>query len=46
MISGMLAATLLAIFLIPMLYVLVERLAAWRVRGGAPLAPAPDPSEP
>ena len=45
-ISGMLAATLLAIFLIPMLYVQVERLAAWRVRGGAPLAPAPDPSKP
>ena len=45
-ISGMLAATLLAIFLIPMLYVQVERLAAWRVRGEAPLAPAPDPSEP
>jgi hydrophobic/amphiphilic exporter-1 (mainly G- bacteria), HAE1 family len=45
-ISGMLAATLLAIFLIPMLYVQVERLAGFRVRGGAPLAPAPDPSEP
>jgi len=47
-ISGMLAATLLAIFLIPMLYVHVERLAAWRVRGYTALGstPAPDPSEP
>jgi HAE1 family hydrophobic/amphiphilic exporter-1 len=45
-ICGMLAATLLAIFLIPMLYVQVERLAAWRVRGAAPRAPAPDRGEP
>ncbi len=30
-ISGMLAATLLAIFLIPMLFVLVERLATWTI---------------
>jgi HAE1 family hydrophobic/amphiphilic exporter-1 len=44
-ISGMLAATLLAIFLIPMLYVQVERVASWRLRREAPLAPAPDPSE-
>jgi HAE1 family hydrophobic/amphiphilic exporter-1 len=45
-ISGMLAATVLAIFLIPMLYVQVERLAAWRVRR-TPIAPAvePDPSQ-
>ena len=41
-ISGMLAATLLAIFLIPMLYVQVERLAAWRSAAHAPLAPAPE----
>jgi len=45
-ISGMLAATLLAIFLIPMLYVQVERLASWRLRPEAPVAaPTPDPSE-
>ena len=44
-ISGMLAATLLAIFLIPMLYVQVERLASWRLRREAPLAPAAGPSE-
>ncbi len=35
-ISGMLAATLLAIFLIPMLYVQIERLAAWRVARRSP----------
>ena len=34
-VSGMLAATLLAIFLIPMLFVLVERLATWRARSRA-----------
>jgi HAE1 family hydrophobic/amphiphilic exporter-1 len=44
-ISGMLAATLLAIFLIPMLYVQVERLASWRPRRETPLAPAADPTE-
>jgi len=46
-ISGMLAATLLAIFLIPMLYVQVERLAEWRTRRAGPVAPViePDPSE-
>ena len=44
-ISGMLAATLLAIFLIPMLYVQVDRLASWRLRREAPLTPAADPSE-
>ncbi len=44
-ISGMLAATLLAIFLIPMLFVLVERLGAVRrSRGAAAVATAPDPS--
>ena len=42
----MLAATLLAIFLIPMLYVQVERLASWRLRREAPVAaPAAGPSE-
>ena len=35
-ITGMLAATLLAIFLIPMLFVLVERLRGHRSRGAAP----------
>ena len=39
-ISGMLAATLLAIFLIPMLYVQVDRLARWRPR--AAVAPQPE----
>ena len=43
-ISGMLAATVLAIFLIPMLYVQVERLSGWRERRAAPMA-QPDPSE-
>jgi HAE1 family hydrophobic/amphiphilic exporter-1 len=42
-ISGMLAATLLAIFLIPMLYVQVDRLARWRPR--AAVAPQPETSE-
>jgi HAE1 family hydrophobic/amphiphilic exporter-1 len=42
-ISGMLAATLLAIFLIPMLYVQVDRLARWRPR--AAIAPQPETSE-
>ncbi len=31
-ITGMLAATLLAVFIIPMLFVLIERLAAWGSR--------------
>jgi HAE1 family hydrophobic/amphiphilic exporter-1 len=45
-ISGMLAATLLAIFLIPMLYVQIERLASWRLRRETPVAaPAAGPSE-
>jgi HAE1 family hydrophobic/amphiphilic exporter-1 len=44
-VSGMLTATLIAIFLIPMLFVLVERLAARRpARQQAPVAPAPDAS--
>jgi hydrophobic/amphiphilic exporter-1 (mainly G- bacteria), HAE1 family len=44
-ISGMLAATLLAIFLIPMLYVQVERIATWRSRSrAAAMTPAPKPS--
>jgi HAE1 family hydrophobic/amphiphilic exporter-1 len=41
-ISGMLTATLLAIFLIPMLYVEVEKLATWRSRSrSAAMRPAP-----
>ena len=44
-ISGMLAATLLAIFLIPMLFVLVEKLANWRSRSrAAAMTPAPGSS--
>ncbi|MEP6916169.1 MAG: multidrug efflux RND transporter permease subunit [Acidobacteriota bacterium] len=44
-VSGMLTATLIAIFLIPMLFVLVERLASrGPARQPAPVAPAPDPS--
>jgi multidrug efflux pump len=42
-ISGMLAATLLAIFLIPMLYVQVDKLATRRSRTPA-MAPEPKPS--
>ncbi len=34
-ISGMLTATLLAVFLIPMLYVEIDKLASWRSRGRA-----------
>ena len=44
-ISGMLAATLIAVFLIPMLFVLVERLGSRRTAHSTePVAPAPDPS--
>jgi hydrophobic/amphiphilic exporter-1 (mainly G- bacteria), HAE1 family len=44
-ISGMLAATLLAIFLIPMLFVVIERLTSkGSSRSEAPVAPEPDPS--
>ena len=44
-ISGMLAATLLGIFLIPLLYVQVEKLATWRARSrAASLEPSPKPS--
>jgi multidrug efflux pump subunit AcrB len=44
-ISGMLSATLLAIFLIPMLFVVVERLAERRPsHGKAAVAPEPDPT--
>ena len=44
-ISGMLAATLIAIFLIPLLYVQVDKLATWRSRGrAAAIAPSPKPS--
>ncbi len=43
-ICGMLTATLLAIFLIPMLYVQVEKLATWRARTRAgAMAPEPAP---
>jgi HAE1 family hydrophobic/amphiphilic exporter-1 len=42
-ISGMLAATLFAIFLIPMLYVQIDKLATWRSRTPA-IAPEPKPS--
>jgi HAE1 family hydrophobic/amphiphilic exporter-1 len=31
-ITGMLAATLIAVFIIPLLFVLVERVATWRSR--------------
>jgi multidrug efflux pump len=44
-ISGMLAATLIGVFLIPLLYVQVDRLATWRSRSrAAAMAPAPRPS--
>jgi multidrug efflux pump len=44
-ISGMLTATLLAIFLIPMLFVEVEKLATWRSRSRkASMTPAPGSS--
>ena len=43
-VSGMLTATLIAIFLIPMLFVLIERLSTWRSKSRA-LTPAPKPSE-
>ncbi|HEX2454395.1 MAG TPA: multidrug efflux RND transporter permease subunit [Vicinamibacterales bacterium] len=44
-ISGMLTATLIAIFLIPMLYVEVEKLATWRSRSrAAAMTPAPKPT--
>jgi HAE1 family hydrophobic/amphiphilic exporter-1 len=44
-ISGMLAATLLAIFLIPMLYVQIDKIATWRSRSrAAAMTPAPKPS--
>jgi len=44
-VSGMLAATLLGIFLIPMLYVEVEKIATWRSRSrSTALEPSPKPS--
>ena len=44
-ISGMLSATLLAIFLIPMLFVVVERLAERRPsHSKTAVAPEPDPT--
>jgi HAE1 family hydrophobic/amphiphilic exporter-1 len=41
-ISGMLTATLLAVFLIPMLYVEIDKLASWRSRERAGAA-TPEP---
>jgi hydrophobic/amphiphilic exporter-1 (mainly G- bacteria), HAE1 family len=42
-ITGMLAATLLAIFIIPLLFVLIERMAAWGSRQPhAPSQPVPE----
>ncbi len=44
-ISGMLTATFVAIFLIPLLFVVIERLGERRpARGKAAVAPEPDPS--
>jgi HAE1 family hydrophobic/amphiphilic exporter-1 len=46
-VSGMLTATLIAIFLIPMLFVVVERLASRRpARQQTGVTPAADPSRP
>jgi HAE1 family hydrophobic/amphiphilic exporter-1 len=42
-ISGMLAATLIAIFMIPLLFVLIERIAH-RAKGGAPAPVQPESS--
>jgi len=44
-IGGMAAATAIAIFIIPALFVLVERLANRRGAVLNPLAPHPNPSE-
>jgi multidrug efflux pump len=44
-ISGMLAATGIAIFLIPLLFVVIERLSGAERRHAAPPSPAPAPSE-
>ncbi|HEY8152050.1 MAG TPA: efflux RND transporter permease subunit [Vicinamibacteria bacterium] len=44
-ISGMLAATGIAIFLIPVLFVVVERLSGAERRHASPSSPAPAPSE-
>jgi HAE1 family hydrophobic/amphiphilic exporter-1 len=44
-ISGMLAATGIAIFLIPVLFVVIERLSGAERRHAAPSSPAPAPSE-
>jgi HAE1 family hydrophobic/amphiphilic exporter-1 len=41
-VSGMLAATLIAIFLVPVIFSVVERLARGRVRAAG--APAPPPA--
>ena len=39
--NGMIAATMLAIFVVPVLYVAVQRLVSWRGRKRAPETPAP-----
>jgi HAE1 family hydrophobic/amphiphilic exporter-1 len=44
-IGGMLAATGIAIFIIPALFVLVERLANRRGSAHSPVVPQPSPSE-
>jgi hydrophobic/amphiphilic exporter-1 (mainly G- bacteria), HAE1 family len=44
-ISGMLAATGIAIFLIPVLFVAIERLSGAGRSQAAPASPAPAPSE-
>jgi HAE1 family hydrophobic/amphiphilic exporter-1 len=44
-IGGMVAATGIAIFIIPALFVLVERLAKRRGGAHSPVVPQPSPSE-
>ena len=44
-IVGMLRRRSSAIFLIPMLFVQVDRLSRWRPWAAAPVAPAADPTE-
>ncbi len=44
-ITGMLAATLIAVFLIPLLFVLFERLALEARAAGSRTTPAPAPAE-
>src|SRR5512136_34890 len=42
--SGMLVATFLAVFLVPALFVMIEKLGGKRKHGGAPSAPAEAPA--